>query len=153
MVPVTASIADDIAVETIKKSNDILEKGMTDFLASGSIARKIPILDSEQAWFGNNDPYPYKNYFFGQEGATITDSSQCVVNLGYSGDILPFGRSVLVEPNAAFDVNMTQNHIDILERDEKRCFNGGPKIYTFWGGNSLLRLNASGDITENSVID
>lgn len=38
----------------------------------------------------------------------ISSPAQCTIARGYVGDTSQFGRSVLVEANAAFDIGSTQ---------------------------------------------
>jgi hypothetical protein len=38
----------------------------------------------------------------------IANPSQCTIARGYMGDTSQFGRSVLVEANAAFDIGKTE---------------------------------------------
>lgn len=143
LATIQISVADDVSSEILKHANDALEASFNDFLKTNSIARKIPILDSMTAHYGDAEDAnrPYKNYFFGRESATIQNAHQCTIARGGSGEVANFGRSILVEANAAFDVNATQSHIDLLGQDSAYCYRGGtPALNVFWGGNSLLRV-------------
>lgn len=141
LVPVRAAITDEIARSIIQKANDALEESFEGFLKDESLARKIPILDSASAHYGNSTSVPYKNYFFGREGKNIQNSSQCTIARGQPGDIQEFGRSILVEANNAFDVKSAERDMRVLEADSPYCFqDGGPHIQTFWGGNTMIRM-------------
>ncbi|MBX9808982.1 hypothetical protein K2X92_01155, partial [Candidatus Gracilibacteria bacterium] len=94
----------------------------------------------------------YQNYFFGKQSTEISDPSQCTIARGYSGDVTPFGKSVLTEANAAFDISTSQAHIDALKKDTEQliaihgnttysCFGAtgnSIKTQSYWGGNSIL---------------
>ena len=138
---VQISLMDDVAKDTLKKANDALESSFDDFLKENSVARRIPILDSMTAHYGEGTNLPFANYFFGTEGKNIQNAAQCTIARGISGQKAEFGKSILVEANSAFDVNSTEAHINALKGDEEYCYGGGrPHLNTFWGGNSLLRV-------------
>lgn len=156
LVPVLATVSDDLAVEYVRAANDVLQKGAVDFFTENRVARKVPIVDSIKARYGNSPTViPYANYFFGQEGKTINDANQCSIARGEEYDQdkemkTGMGRSILVEANVAFDGTSTQEHVSALGQ-EARCYPDAiPKIQTFWGGNSLLRI-ANQSINENPL--
>lgn len=112
--------------------------------------RKIAIADSVTAGYGPTAQLPYKNYFFGTKSETVKNPLECTIARGNSSMSAEFGREVLVEANAAFDVHSVKKHMDILREPQglvgplsfikEPCLpKSGPLIHTFWGGNSLLR--------------
>ena len=79
---------DDVSKDTLKKANDALESSFDDFLKENSVARRIPILDSMTAHYGEGTNLPFANYFFGTEGKNIQNAAQCTIARGSSGQKL-----------------------------------------------------------------
>lgn len=127
-------MTDEVANNSLKKANDALEQSFNDFLKENNQARRIPIVDSISAKYGNDEVMiPYANYFFGTEGKNIQNASQCTIARGASGESASFGKSILVEANTAFDIKSIDAQMEILNGDAKNCFSGNSaSIGTFW---------------------
>ncbi len=168
LVPISISLMDDIARATLKTSNVALTQSINASLQS-SIASKIVIFDKNvfHSW-SNYIPQngtvvalphslEHKNYYFWSGANTIQDPSQCTIARGYATDTSQFGRSVLVEANAAFDISSTQWHINILKQDTTEmialhsnanysCFDpnsGSAKLWSYWWDNSILKISGT----------
>ncbi len=146
------TIMDEIARSTLKSANDALMESIDKGIRDGNMAKKIPIFDSV-----TSSGITYDNYFFGKKSATITKPEQCTLARGSNIVTTQFGKDELVEANAAYDYSLTQAHVDKLKIDTEQlvnlhkssayaCFNpttGVPKIASYWGGNTLLRVVGS----------
>lgn len=167
---VLTTLTDELAARTLKEANDALEASITDTIQT-KYASNIIIFDRATVTsIGNPSPDPndhtgsytqeYKNYYFGTEAASIKQVDQCSIARGTVGDQAEFGKSILVEANVGYNVNATQAHAELLKKDTEElvnlhrnanyaCFDTNsnvPKITSYWGKNSLLRLaNARGE--------
>lgn len=65
----------------------------------------------------NTKEREYKNYFFGQEASTITDTKQCTIVRG---------STLKVESNRGYNINNAEKDINFLNADQPGggCFNG-----------------------------
>lgn len=132
LVPVMVSLADEEARQVLHKANETLKENFEKYLREQNVARKIAILDSMTAHYGDGSSIPYANYFFGTKGKDIQNASQCMIMRGSAVDTPDFGRGILVEANSTFDVNSTEAHMLVLQQDAPRCLNGNPSLDTFW---------------------
>jgi hypothetical protein len=159
------SLKDDLAMQKIREVNDMFEQAIDKTLSDKNLARKITLLDG--VWEKSplipsllpgqiSTPNPlveYKNYYLGKEASTIRDPLECTIARGSSGSQSAFGRAILTEANAGYDVNTTEQHVSTLSGDTNTlvslwrsaayaCFTpaGIPKIESYYGGNSLLRI-------------
>jgi hypothetical protein len=154
---------DDIARSTLKASNQALSASIDQYLQG--VSSKIALLDkTTSSQVGNisstnildRTSYnkEYRNYYFGTPADTITRPEQCTIARWYSGDISEYWRSVSVEANAAFDINSTQGHINLLKTDTEElvklqklssysCFDPSTsqaKLDSYWWWNSILSV-------------
>jgi hypothetical protein len=166
LLPISISLMDDIARATLKTSNQALVASIDRSLESG-IASKIVLFDKNiptfsGGVFGQADGMvqhkrEYQNYYFWVPSQTISNPSQCTIARGFAWEVSQFGRSVLVEANAAFDISSTQSHIGILKQDTDQliwlhrnatysCFNpttSAAKLNAYWWDNSILKLTSN----------
>lgn len=113
------SLTDEVAMQRLKGINSAIETAIDKKITDNKYARPIVILDAvyEKSPFIPYDTYnstrsglpfiEYRNYYFGKEASAITDPYQCTIARGSNSTIDTFGRSVLTEANAGFDINST----------------------------------------------
>lgn len=159
--PVSMTLTDEVASNILKTANDALENSIDAELTTGGYARKIPIYDSVTSRFGYGQELEYTNYFFGTKARDIMHPELCTIARGSNSNINQFGRDILVEANAAFDVDTVEAHVEKLTTDtelfaryQMQCFDeNGAKIQSYWGGNSLLRVvtDGTGTVVEDPL--
>ncbi|MBC7503535.1 VCBS repeat-containing protein [Candidatus Gracilibacteria bacterium] len=162
LLPISISVMDEIARSTLREANNAIEKQIDTLLIDQKYARRIPILDEISLGSGTTDRNSLhmsilQNYMFGKKSTEINDPLQCTIARGSTGTITEFGRSQLVEANVAFDISKTESQIETLKKDTElliglkkpNCFpNSKPRIDSYWGGNSILRIaTATGDLS------
>ncbi len=110
------------------------------------------VLDKEP----NKHKYVYENYYFGELAKNIDTATGCTIARGwYSGQVLEFGKEILVEANSAFNVHDAKPQLALLQADNEelrektgrriscyRTWQGQMpvKIQSYWWGNSVLRI-------------
>jgi hypothetical protein len=164
--PLQMTVMDEIARTTLKEANVAIMESIDSQI--GKIAKRIPIFDTKTTTTHNNSVYndtwvtltlPYQNYFLGQKSSNITKPEQCTIARGSNVVKNQFWKDVLVEANAAYDINSTELHINTLANDTEElvnlhkntlysCFSPStnlPKLTSYWGSNSLLRIMSSSD--------
>lgn len=160
---VDMTYTDEMAQSVLKSANDALENAIDLQMASGGYIRPIVLFDEYKKSYYPG-PYVtsqplrtmiYQNYFFGREARTITSSDQCTIARGATGAVSSFGRDILVEANAAYDISSTLWHANTLSGDTQElisifqnsayaCFSpdGLPKLDPLYGKNSILRISS-----------
>lgn len=135
---VNMSVFDQGARDVIRAANDTIEAYIDEIIRERKMARKIPVYETLQAGFGENESQGYTNYYFGTPGSQVLQANRCHIGRGGTG-------GVIVEANAAFDVRTVEEHNEHIRQDmidlQGACMeNGRIKIRSYWGDNSILRL-------------
>jgi hypothetical protein len=160
------TLTDELALQTLKSSNDALMDVFDRKILTEKWSRPIPIFDSLTV-VSNTPPLTsakyqrnkiYQNYFFGTKSTEIRKPEQCTIARGSSWTVdSTFGKNILVEASTAYDIGATQAHGEVLKADTEEfsrvfrsrrglrysCFQAGtnkPKLQTYYGGNSILRV-------------
>lgn len=141
LIQTKISIIDEEAKQAIKRFNDVIEASLNHYITEKNFARRIPIGDTTTVKYWTGRSYSYDNYFFWENSKNIKNANQCTIARWYSGTNSEFGRSILTEANVEFDVQSTQNHIDMLKNDRTHwvyCLEP-MSLEVFWWWNSILK--------------
>ncbi len=162
----------DTHIKTKAKPIIVFDKSVIKYLSTenysagthtGSInSSGVVTMESHNGWWYGEEPWlqawerVYQNYFFWKPAREINSVTGCTIARWYATDLWTYGRSVLVEANAAFDINSTQTHIATLSGDTATlvgihgnanyaCFgSNSAKTTAYWWKNSVLSLMGSG---------